>query len=143
VGSLDTGRVQTVSLRSGAYTLETPAGALLNFGISDSGRLGYDPGLDRMLTGRGGDSLTVTGFPIVVDTSETGYHNTMVSGTGWRAPEPVRTLRLLPGRHWVESPVGNQVQFDVTDTGRVDYPAELDTLLSGRDTGRLTVHGFR
>ncbi|MFL6144890.1 MAG: hypothetical protein ACJ72N_23870 [Labedaea sp.] len=142
VGVLDRGRVQTLNLRAGAYTLETPVGWLIDFGVSDSGRVDYEPGLDGVLTGRDGDSLTITGFPIVVDTSETDYHNTMVSGTGWRTPEPVRTLRLLPGRHWVESPMGNRVRFDLTDQGRIDYPTELDTLLSGRDTAALTVHGF-
>src|SRR5262249_45471486 len=91
---------------------------------------------------RGSSTLVVHGFAVTFDAGGLDYTNTAVGGTGWLAAQPVRTLRLLPGRHFWVTSAGTRADFKVTDIGQVDYDHSLDGLLSGRGGLSLVARGL-
>jgi DNA-directed RNA polymerase specialized sigma24 family protein len=132
--------VRTLHLLPGPHAVISPVGNKVDFRVTPAGAVDYD---SPLLTGRGTPALAVHGLPITVDTADTGYYTTAVSGTGWLSPyRPVRTLKLLPGTHSVLTPAGNKVDFAVTDAGVVDYDPSLEGVLVGRGSPTLAAHGF-
>jgi hypothetical protein len=142
VGWKDAHQMQVVRLRPGAYHVESPVGYRARFRVDDTGQVDYDSSLDGILSGRASSLLTLNGLVVSIDSSDLDYADIMVSGTEWRTPEAAQTFRLLPGKHHVASPVGNLVDFTISDTGRIDYEASQDNLLSGRGSSELTIHGL-
>lgn len=53
---------------------------------------------------------------------------------------PERTLKLLPGAHYVQAPTGGVVRFRVTDDGKVEIDPTYARWATGAGTPRLTVH---
>jgi hypothetical protein len=133
------GKVRTLNLLPGPHLVQAPSGSVVPFRVTDAGRVEFDPALDRMLSGRNTTTLAVRGLPVTVDTTDTDYTNTAISGTGWLTVGTVRTLNLLPGPHYVQAPTGGAVRFQVTDAGRV--AVDESRWVSGSGTSTLTVHG--
>src|SRR5262249_1931061 len=118
-GVKDAKQPQRVQLSPGPHYLVTLGGIRVDFEVTDKGKVDYDHGLDRVLSGRGSSALVVRGFAVTFDARGLDYTNTAVGGTGWLAAQPVRTLRLLPGQHSWVTPVGTGVDFKVTGVGQV------------------------
>jgi hypothetical protein len=141
VGVRDSRQAQTVNLAPGPHTLATPAGQVLPFVVTEDYRVRYDSAPDGPLTGYDSSTLTVRGHEIAFDVSDVDYYNMAITGTGFPAPQPVRHLRLLPGRHDVVTANGNSLPFTVTTTGGVAFPADPHGLLTW-DSRVLAVHGM-
>jgi hypothetical protein len=134
-------KVRTLRLLPGAHRAIAVSGHTVDFSITDSGRVDYPTASENLLTGRGSSTLAVHGKPITLDSTDVDYTNMAIGGTGWPAPQKIRVARLLPGWHVVASPVAAQVAFRVTESGSVDYESRVDSLLTGRGSSILAVHG--
>ncbi|QKV78949.1 sigma factor [Amycolatopsis sp. Hca4] len=141
VGVRDTRQAQALNLAPGAYTLATPAGQRLPFTVTDDYVVRYDPSLEGTLQGGGSAELSVHGHDVTFDVSGVDYYNMAVGGTGFPAPQPVRHLKLLPGRHNVVTANGNSLPFTVTGTGGITFPTDPHGLLTW-DGQALAVHGI-
>ncbi|HEX6355306.1 sigma-70 family RNA polymerase sigma factor [Actinophytocola sp.] len=141
-GWRNAGPVRTLRLLPGAHFVQAPTGAVIRFQVTDAGRVEFDPALDYLADGRGTSTLVIHGLPVTFDISDTDYTDMAISGTGWRGGGPVRTLRLLPGAHYVQAPTGAVVRFQITNAGRVEFEPALDHLAEGRGTSTLVIHGL-
>jgi DNA-directed RNA polymerase specialized sigma24 family protein len=137
-GWRNAGPVKTLQLLPGPHYVQSSSGSVVHFQVTEDGLVEFDHAVDRLATGRGTSTLAIHGLPVTFDTSDTDYTNTAISGTGWRNAGPVRTLRLLPGPHYVQAPTGAVVRFQVTDAGLVET---TDHLATSQGT-TLTIHGL-
>lgn len=129
----------TVRLLPGATYLVLTGGLTVPFAVTAEGRVQYDPSLAGLLTGAGGTTLALHGFPVTVDASASGYPEFGVGGVGWWNARQARVLRLVPGSHYVSIPGGERLLFQVTSTGHVGYDAAMDGAFTGRDGTTLTL----
>jgi hypothetical protein len=109
------------------------------FTVTADGRVTYDPSLRGQLTGDGGTTLAVHGFPITVDAAETGEAAFAMGGVGIFDARRPQVLRLLPVSHPVVMRSGWRFSFQVTGSGRVTYNRSLDDVLRGRESPELIV----
>jgi hypothetical protein len=128
-----------VTTRPGRYTLSAPGGGSVPFEVTQAGTVEYDHSHDTVLSGRGTSALVVRGARITVDSSGLSYANSTVSGLGWPAAAPVRTVNLLPGGHFFVPMGGSQIPFQVTPAGTITYTSAL---MGGSGTPALTVRGL-
>ncbi|MFC3895062.1 hypothetical protein ACFOWZ_26575 [Lentzea rhizosphaerae] len=128
-----------IATRPGRYTLSAPGGGSVPFEVTQTGTVEYDHSYDTVLSGRGTSALVVRGARVTVDSSGLSYANATVSGLGWPAPAPVRTMNLLPGGHFFVPMGGSQIAFQVTPAGTVTYTSAL---MGGSGTSALTVRGL-
>lgn len=131
--------VRTFRLLPGTHSVVTANGNSVPFTVTADGTVTYADALDGVLKLAGnGKTLQVHGFRVTLDATDTDYTNTTVSGTGWRTPQAVRELRLLPGAHRVVASDGSSVPFTVTADGLVRSGSPLLTA-----TGAvLAIHGL-
>ncbi|MCE6999092.1 hypothetical protein LZG04_30445 [Saccharothrix sp. S26] len=134
-------RTKTVNLWPGPHFVQTPAGDRLDFEVTPAGVVRYGPQVDPVLDGAGTSTLTVRGLAIVLDGNDVDYANLTIGGTGWPAPQEVRTVRLLPGNHSVVTPAGTSHPFRVTPAGTLAYDPALEGVLTGAGGTVLAVHG--
>jgi hypothetical protein len=142
-GSVRGGAV--ADLAPGAYRFQQTRArpSDLEFRVTPDGTVDVDPDDDHLLRGRGTDTLHVVGVPVTIEPTGGGLPLLPMWG-GCREPigARVRTVRMPPGSAYeirlglVPSTV---VEFSVAPDGRVDYPRDHDSALSGRGTGRLKV----
>ncbi|MEU5693711.1 sigma-70 family RNA polymerase sigma factor [Actinosynnema sp. NPDC020468] len=113
---------RTLNLFPGDHAVQTPSGDRVPFRVDGQGLVHY--AAEHLLDGEGTATLTVHGLALTVDFTDTSYSTMTVSGTGWPTPQPVRTLRLLPGAHTALSPNGLAAPFRLLDDGtvRTDSP---------------------
>ncbi|MGW5741998.1 RNA polymerase sigma factor [Amycolatopsis sp. NPDC003861] len=131
--------IRTFRLLPGTHSVVTANGNSVPFTITTAGTVTYADALGVLFsTADEGRKLRVHGFRVTLDATDVDYDTTTVSGTGWRTPQAVRELRLLPGAHRVVAHDGLTAPFTVTATGlvRSDSP-----LLTGTGTV-LAVHGL-
>jgi len=126
----------------GSYFLRQIEGASVDFQVNADGTVDYDPTLDSVLSGRGTATLVVKGVTVTVDARalsdqilELGYSEASFSDA-----TPFNIV-VVPGFQVLGESGGGQVDFHVNADGTVDYDPTLDSVLSGRDTATLTVHG--
>ncbi|WP_026425112.1 RNA polymerase sigma factor [Actinokineospora inagensis] len=141
-GVLNAHNTHELKLAPGPHTLTVSAGPKVAFQVTQDNRVEYDPSLEGTLTGAGTPSLVVHGHRVTLNTDDVSYYNVTVTGTGWPTAS-TRSRYLLPGKHAMVFPAGKQLPFTVTGNGQVTYDHSLDTLLTGRDTSTLAVHGYQ
>jgi len=128
--------VRTFRLLPGTHSVVTANGNSVPFTVTADGTVTY--ATDRFTSSEDGKTLRVHGFRVTLDATDVDYDTTTVSGTGWRAPQAVRTLRLLPGAHRVVAHDGLTVPFTVTAAGLV----RSDSPLVAAGGTVVAVHGL-
>ena len=102
------------------------------------------------MSGRGTNTLTVSGHPIGINTTgfDAGASYTVYSSggqvVGITAAGSLKPTRLMPGSYSFYLPwASNTATFDftVSATGTIDFAPALDGYVSGRGTSTLTVLG--
>lgn len=132
--------IHTFQLLPGRHILTNAGG--LTFRVTGTGKIDFDTSLDTAWSGRGSATLVAHGLPITIDTSATDYTSSRVSGTV-ESTASIRTLRLVPGPHSIQTGSANSIGFQITTVGRIDLgPTGGGGVLSGQDTSTLVVTGF-
>jgi hypothetical protein len=139
LGRFETDRVHVVRLAPGSYVVEAEATAQVNFSVTATGRIDYDPGLDSVLSGRGGSTLVIHGLAITIDATATNQPEFLLAGAGLHDAGRPHTVRLLPGGSAVSFADWKCFGFTVSLSGFIDYDSSLDEFLSGRGTSTLTI----
>ncbi|MDT7041192.1 kelch repeat-containing protein [Candidatus Nitronereus thalassa] len=144
-GSFGTSLVNRVNLIPDQdYTLviSDAAAASLNFRVDVNGLVDFDPALDGFVSGRGTDTLVVSGFPLEIDIRQSGAASfTVFGGTnGEVAAEIQHSLQLIPGIYTYQPDVGTDFNFEVVLEGTVDFDPLLDGFVSGRGTSVLLIN---
>jgi hypothetical protein len=143
--SFDLNASRLLRLLPGRHRVEAPEKSFgVAFDVTVEGKVGYDPGMNGLLSGSGTRGLVVRGYEISLDETQLSYVTLALQVVGVDA-EPssatLRSLRLLPGGHRVEAPTWSfGAGFDVTMDGKVDFDPGL-AYLSGRGTSTLVLHG--
>lgn len=118
----------------------------LNFTVRRDGTLEYAATSEGLLSGAGSAALKAKGLPIQLDltgvSSAGGLHIPGI--TSWIRTDANPTLNLLPGAY--EFNLGSNLKaaetgFTVLRDGTVTYPGENDSVLTGRGTSSLALHG--
>jgi hypothetical protein len=141
------------SLRGGA-AVRLPAGTFafqqtrhtasdLRFSVTEEGVVDYPSRYERVLAGRGTDTLRVLGVDVTVQPTGRARPLLPLWG-GCREPIGARThtLRIPPGSAYAMRLLHlprRVLEFHVGPDGSVDYASTYDRALSGRGTGVLTV----
>ena len=121
---------------------QSPASSLniVPFTFSTSGVVDYDNSLDAYVSGRGTSTLTISGFPIIINATAVPVadFNIAFSAGG---PNQVTTVRQIPGLYDLRLPASssNVVWYTVTGLGTINYDPAFDLCVSGRGTNVLTV----
>ena len=117
--------------------------ASYRFTITDDGHVTYDHSLQGRLTGNGGTTLGVQGFPVTIDARDSAEPSFSLDGVGTFDARQLQTARLLPIWHVVTFPSRRQYAFRVGDSGPIDYDHSLDAILSGRNSSTLIIRRRR
>ena len=121
---------------------QSPASTLnlFPFTFSTNGTVDYDLSHDAYVSGRGTSTLTVSGFPIIIDATAVPVADWNIS-FGYGGPNQVRTARQIPGLYDLRLPAssGNVVFYTVSGLGTIDYDPAYDFCVRGRGTNVLTV----
>ena len=82
-------------------------------------------------------------WDIGIDATAMAYASFSLDDVSGQSSRQLNTSRLSQGTHSIVMwPTHYRIDFRVTDTGRVDYDASLDRILTGRNTAMLTVLGL-
>lgn len=127
-------------LLPGRHFLMGYGGATLFFNVTEAGTIDYDPALEGILTGQGTSAMQVHGVGISIDAAELNGDYLSLDYTAFNADATLET-QVLPGRHFLMGYGGAVVFFDVSESGAIDYEANLDGALAGRGTNNLAVQG--
>ena len=121
---------------AGGNTLTGAGGLDLFYGAVALDTNDWDPAIGEVFVGADGihatTRVTVAGLsvPLVLD------------GTTRLSADTSLLLTLAPGAHTLTDPIsGAAVTFRVSDAGTVSYAAGLEGILTGANTGTLTVNG--
>ena len=156
VSSQSVSSAQVVTLVPGQNEFHI-AGQIPNFGfffdMGSDGVIDFDPTLDAYVSGRGTSTLTVTGFPVTIDTSNlTAPQFAFMGHQGIDATSGGVSLQLMPHGYNLQSAVtttattrAGRVDFTVETDGTITLtnPAlEADGIVSGDGTNALAVTGI-
>ena len=116
------------------------------FTVGNDGTIGFEPALDGFVSGRGTDTLVVTGYEFHADATALSPQPNNVrplSGqdhTGTR----MHTMTGVPGLYLFIGGYGNWTtfKFTVENDGTIDFDPTLDEFVSGRATDTLVVTGY-
>jgi hypothetical protein len=121
-------------LQPGTHTLADAVGTgSVSFTVNPNGTVGYDPGLEGILTTDATKhTLNVVGAPVTINASSLSAPTILVDS---RLPEtsaaPLKPLYLLPGTHSVGDAAGTgAVWFTVNSNGTVGYDPGLEGILT-------------
>jgi cysteine-rich repeat protein len=142
--------VRTLNLLPGSYgEFNVPAGsesASFPFMVSPSGTVDFDPSVNAYVSGRGTDTLVVTGLPLTVDATSlsTVQFGILAGNAGIRPTSSPAVMQLLPGDYAFNSPNTPNIGFPFTFTtgGTVTFDPSVGTYVSGQNTSTLTVLGL-
>lgn len=155
-GWIDSTKVRTLQLEPGTYQYQVRSGAVshLRFTVTEEGTVDYDAALDAVVSGRGTDTLTVTGVETTIDARYLTERGVLLS-VGQTEENPLtdedwilhRTIRLVPAPHYsLHQGSGQNVAFvfEVTVDGSFQYDAKYDVRKGGfvRGLGRSTLELF-
>ena len=107
-GATDT--MKTLHLLPGSYgELNVPAGSEATsfpFDVTTAGTVDFDHAVDAYVSGRGTDTLVVTGLPLTVDATSlsTALFGILAGNAGVRPTASPAVMRLLPGDYTFNSP---------------------------------------
>jgi hypothetical protein len=130
----------TAQLQAGTHVLIMIGGAMVYFTTDDAGKIDYDTALEGILSGRGTKSLQVNGAAVTIDGTSLTSDYLSLDTMGQDKTKPF-SARLLPGTHSLATHGGAIVHFTVGNSGKFDYDASLEGILTGRGTDSLRVHG--
>jgi len=158
IGTFASGSVQSFDLDAGAYLLyyltgaPGPAVASVNFTVTASGMIDFDPALNGILAGRGSSRLLVHGTTLRYDATALSAPLLFVLEGVTKPSDQPYTLTLLPGIHILlyrtgaldlaNSPTDARVQYTVSAASTLDFDPALDRIMEGRGTSSLLVHGL-
>lgn len=140
---------QAFRLLPGWYNLQPSASyALVSYGVTREGKIGYDKALEGCFAGLGTTQLELRGYPIEIiaeklSTEQIAYPY-IIPGLGSKS---LQTFRLLPGQYNLQVAAGYAaVIYLVTPQGKIDYEDALDIkhggCFSGKETTRLELLGY-
>jgi hypothetical protein len=109
------------------------------FAVAVNGTVDFDPSLDGILAGRGTATLTVDGAGIAIDATDLDESSFNLGGVGDLVAGVLQNLKLLPGPHRFSTSGDEDFFFNVLVGETVDFDASLDSFVSGRGSGKLTV----
>lgn len=142
--------VQSLSLLPGAHHLRYITGpgskhAQVDFSVTASGTVEYDAALEGVLQGAGTSTLTVRGVDFELDATPLSVQSLNLQSVDAKLQtDVVQTLTVLPGSHRLRCKSADQeasAVFTVSAEGIVGYEPELENVLSGAGSHRLTVDG--
>ena len=148
IGSyVDSNTVQSLQLTPGIYALQLDSGNNgCYFTVKPDGTVDYDPLLNNVLSGRGTNTLLVTGLPATVmfDATALTQKSLMLSPSGAILDTATpQGLRIGPGVYTLQPANLSDVSFAVNADNTIDYDASLEGILAGKGTGNLRVIGRR
>jgi hypothetical protein len=118
----------------------------LDFRVEADGTLQFAPALDPFVGGRGTRALVLHGTPVEIDVSQLSYTNFELSGAGeFSATTDPNPLILMPGGHEIiiANGSGPEFGFTVQADGTVQFDPSLDSVVDGRATSSMVLHGTR
>ena len=146
-----TGPVTFILMPGGhGLTMATGSGPepALDFTVEADGTLQFDPALDPLIDGRGTNDMVLRGTPVTIDLSELSYNKIDLVGAGnlTGATGPVSVI-LMPGGHGLTMATGSGPEpgfdFTVEANGTLQFDPSLDSLIDGRGTRDMVLHGTR
>ncbi len=137
-------------LMPGDYRLGIPTGGSpapgFDFTVEADGTLQFDPALDPLVGGRGTKAMALHGTRVAIDVSELSYISWDLGGGGDLnvTTDPIPLL-LMPGGHRLVAASGRGLEFAFTveADGTLQFCPSLDSLVGGRGTRALVLHGTR
>ena len=150
VDSQDNHQKRLLNLLPGTYRFNVHGAAVSpQFQLTDTGTVDYTSQWASLLSGTGTPDLTVHGKDITIDATPLSYTSFGITNSYGNGIVPSqdntgkRLLHLLPGPHWFYvTATMARPEFQVTDTGTVDYTSQWASVLSGEGTSTLTVSGL-
>ncbi|MFD9698220.1 RNA polymerase sigma factor [Lentzea sp. NPDC059081] len=139
-GQHPTAQPVALKIQPGDHVLTSTAYTTIPFHVADDGRIEYSSAHDGLVSGRGTRTLRLRGLPVTLDATSLAYQSATVSGTGVSQTRS-KTMNLFPGKHFVQTPAGDRLDFEVTRAGTVTYLPAVDPVLDGAGTSTLTVVG--
>lgn len=145
-----TSAIANLQLLPGDYIFQVPHGnptTAFQFAFPKTGVVDYDTSLNSYVSGRGTDTLTVTGFAVTFDATalSAGAFNVNFGKAGSGSTDEPEELRLIPGDYVFHSPASHgsaKFPFEILSDGSFDFDSSLDAFLSGRFTEILGVLGY-
>jgi hypothetical protein len=129
----------------GRAILSDPSGSTQSvpFTLGADGTVSYDPSLEGLLTGKGTKALTVHGIAVTIDARALSYKAVAADNTVVAPTAQPFSFTGLPGSLTLADPSGStqHVTFTLAADGTVDYAPSLNSILTGKGTKALTVHG--
>ncbi|MBM52421.1 MAG: hypothetical protein CL485_05420, partial [Acidobacteria bacterium] len=119
-----------------------------DFTVEADGTLQFDPSLDSLIGGRGTRDIVLRGTQVNIDVSALSYNKLDLIGAGnlTGATGPVSFI-LMPGGHGLTMATsrGPEPGFDFTveADGTLQFDPSFDTLIDGRGTRDMMLHGTR
>ncbi|SVA55659.1 uncharacterized protein METZ01_LOCUS108513, partial [marine metagenome] len=119
-----------------------------DFTVAADGILQFDPSLDSLIGGRGTRDIVLHGTQVNIDVSKLSYDKLDLIGagtlTGATGPMP---FILMPGAHGLTMATGHGPEpgfdFTVEAAGIIQFDPSLDSLIGGRGTRNMMLHGTR
>ena len=131
-------------------TMTTSLGpeAAFDFTVGADGTLQFDPSLDSLIDGRGTNDMVLRGTRVNIDVSALSYNKIDLIGagnlTGATGPAP---FILMPGGHGLIMATTQNPEpgfdFTVEADGTLQFNPSLDSLIGGRGTNDMVLHGTR
>ncbi len=140
------------ALKPGPHRLGLPNGHSpepgLDFTVQSDGTLQFDSSLDHLVGGRGTKAMALHGTQIDIDVSELSYSKYNLVGAGALAGTTDSVpLALMPGGHRVMLSTSRGLEpgleFTVQSDGTLQFDPSLDSLVGGRGTKAMVLHGTR
>jgi len=139
----------TIQLPAGTYSFQQASGSFadVQFEVTATGTLDYDPKYDTFLSGRGTSTLTVSGFAIAIDVTALSHGLLpMIAGSkDFLMPDTVHTLVLVPASFYGFQPGSGIVanfSFGVDLNGNVIIDPKYAGFADGTGSNRLTIRGY-
>jgi autotransporter-associated beta strand protein len=119
----------TAHLLPGSHAFASLGGVAQYFDVADGGVVSLQNGL--LGTVIGNNSLTITGFPVNIDTKALGVTTLYVDGVALDATNLIH-MKLLPGLHAFATPASKAAHyFNVGDQGMISLLNALDGSVNG------------
>ncbi len=140
--------VETVELAAGTHFLQPGSGLVMACAlvVTDAGTWAYAAECDGFLSGRGTDTLRLTGFTVTVDASPLSTPISLANLSVDQFGASPRPVTLLPTfADMLASPGPGVIAgcgFRVALDGTIAYADEVHGCLTGRGTRTVTFHGF-
>jgi hypothetical protein len=139
--SLPANSSQPFTLAPSSHTItDSASGASVAFSVS--GTVSYSASLEGVLSGAGTSTLSVHGVAVTIDATALAVPSLLVDGLPENAATPF-VFTGLPGSLTLFEPnSGKAINITIKLDGTIDYVSSLDSILSGRSSSHLVIHGL-